>query len=243
MNIFIEISLALSFFVFGYLIGSIPTGVIIGKTFFHKDPRDYGSKGSGGTNSSRVLGKKVGVIVIVLDILKTLLVFWTCWLITFLLVKNNIVKLWDNGILYVWLSVFCCAIGHCYPLYINFKGGKAVACYMGLTGGSSWLMFCLDFIVFFSIYKIGKKKNIVSFASIISSAILTTIIWLLVLLHYLNVLPNFLMWDFGFSQFLFFTWEYALVTTLTFLLLTFRHRENIARLRKGEEKKYNLFGK
>ena len=65
----------------GYIFGSIPTSIVIGKVFFHQDPRDYGSKNAGGTNSGRLWGKKVGFIVIVLDMIKTIAPIWICWAI------------------------------------------------------------------------------------------------------------------------------------------------------------------
>ncbi len=243
MGVWINIGLAIAFLIFGYLIGSIPTGVIIGKLFFHKDPRSYGSHGSGGTNSSRVLGKKVGAIVITLDITKTVMTFWVCWAILAFSGIQASTDLWDSGTLYLWLSVLGCAIGHCYPLYIGFKGGKAVACFMGATGGGSWLMFALDFIVFFSVYKIGKRKNVVSFASIISSSILLLIVWIAAVLNLCGLKTAVLMWDFGATKTLYLGWEAALVTTLIYILLVWRHHENIVRLKNGTEQKYNLFGK
>lgn len=243
MVILANIGICLAFLVFGYLIGSIPTGVIIGKTFFHTDPRLYGSHGSGGTNSSRVLGKKVGVVVITLDILKTLMVFWICWAILRYSGIKNLIALWDEGVFYLWLSLFGCSIGHCYPIYIGFKGGKAVACFMGSTGGTSWLMFALDFIVFFLVYKIGKRKNLVSFASIISSSILLLVIWTCAILNGCGFSTSILMWDFGITQSVWLGWEEATVITSIFLLLLWRHHENIARLKSGTEKRYNLFGK
>ncbi len=234
---------ALSLALFGYLIGSIPNGVIIGKLFFNKDPRDEGSHGSGGTNSSRVLGKKVGVVVIILDILKTVVVLWAAYAIVAFSPLKEVISLWDEGIFYVWLAVFFSAIGHCYPVYIGFKGGKAVACFMGSTGGASYLLFLLDFIVFFSVYKIGKKRNIVSFASIISCLILTLITWILVIVDGYGCDLSFLSYNAGLALVISPSWEEGLFTTLIAFLLIFRHRENIERLKGNTEKAYNLFGK
>ena len=68
-NIWGNIAVAVVCFLFGYLLGGIPNGVVIGKVFFHKDPRDYGSHNSGGTNSGRVFGKWIGILVIGLDMI------------------------------------------------------------------------------------------------------------------------------------------------------------------------------
>src|SRR5574344_2208776 len=102
MEVFLNIVIALVCMLFGYFIGAIPNGVLLGRLFFKKDPRDYGSHASGGTNASRVLGKKAGLIVILLDILKCAIAFWTVYaVITFSGLKQQ-VHLFDNGILYIW---------------------------------------------------------------------------------------------------------------------------------------------
>ena len=80
MNIyFVNILLGIGSIVLGYLFGSIPNGVIIGRLFFHKDPRDYGSHNSGGTNVGRVLSKRAGVATIILDMLKIILPIYVTW--------------------------------------------------------------------------------------------------------------------------------------------------------------------
>ena len=83
MNInIVNIVTALAAALLGYFVGAIPTGIIIGKVFFHKDIREYGSGNSGGTNAGRVLGKKIGLLVIILDMLKSVLVVYVVWAIT-----------------------------------------------------------------------------------------------------------------------------------------------------------------
>ena len=86
MNILVINILAVLFcLILGYLFGSIPTAVVIGKVFFHKDPRDYGSHNAGGTNAGRLFGKKIGFLVIVLDMLKTIApMYLVCVLLTFI---------------------------------------------------------------------------------------------------------------------------------------------------------------
>lgn len=98
--------------IIGYLIGSIPWGVVIGKIFYHKDIREYGSGNSGGTNAGRVLGRPIGIIVILLDALKALIV---------MIIVNKISPGYEQ---YAGLAV---CIGHCFPIFAGFKGGKAVA--------------------------------------------------------------------------------------------------------------------
>ena len=97
--------------IIGYLIGSVPWGLVIGKVFYHKDIREYGSGNLGGTNAARVLGTPVGILVILLDALKAFLV----------MSLNHYIA---PGIeQYCGLAV---CIGHCFPIFANFKGGKAV---------------------------------------------------------------------------------------------------------------------
>ena len=102
--------------ILGYLIGSIPWALVIGKLFFKKDIRNYGSGNLGGSNAGRVLGGPIGVIVIVLDALKAFLVMTLCNYLT------------PEAVLYSGLAA---VIGHCYPIFANYRGGKGVACAYG----------------------------------------------------------------------------------------------------------------
>jgi glycerol-3-phosphate acyltransferase PlsY len=77
----INVITALVVLLYGYLWGSIQNGVLIGKIFFKKDPRDFGSHNSGGTNSGRLFGEKIGLLVIFLDMVKGLIAFWSVWAI------------------------------------------------------------------------------------------------------------------------------------------------------------------
>lgn len=119
----------------GYLFGSIPNGVIVGRLLFHKDPREFGSKNSGGTNVARTMGRRYGVLVIFLDMLKALAPIFVTWaILTFTPLEQYMH--WGAQVGYTtiggaktwyWLAGLFAAIGHCWPLYIRFKGGKAVA--------------------------------------------------------------------------------------------------------------------
>ena len=106
--------------ILGYLFGSIPWALIIGKVFYKKDVREYGSHNLGGTNAIRTLGIVPGVCVIILDSCKAL--FFT-----------YIVSLYDINLIPI-CGLFVC-LGHCYPIFANFKGGKAVACSLGYVLG------------------------------------------------------------------------------------------------------------
>src|SRR5574344_2692433 len=168
-NVLENIAIGLVCFLFGYFLGGIANGVVIGKVFFHKDPRDYGSHNSGGTNCGRVFDKWIGILVIALDMMKCMIVFWSVWAVLRFSGLRGAISLFDDGVFYNWLAPLGAAIGHCYPIYLHFKGGKAVACYMGLLGGTSWLSFILCWLSFMPLF-LGKK--IVSIASLISSGFL-----------------------------------------------------------------------
>ncbi len=225
----------------GYLFGSIPSGVIIGKVFFHKDPRDYYSHNSGGTNSGRVFGKKIGVTVIILDMIKTALPIYAIWAtLTFSGLRDFMV--WSNGYdaapLYYWMAGLAAAIGHCWPIYIHFKGGKAVSCYMGTNIMTSWVEFLFAGVTYLII---AGKKKIISLASIVTSIVGTVTAWVMFILA-LTIKTNtpldlFYSWGFGFLPLFHFGWEFALVDTLIAPLLIFRHRANIKRLKEGTEAK------
>ena len=125
-----------------YLLGSIPWALVIGKVFYGKDIRLEGSGNLGGTNAGRVLGKKAGVSVIVLDALKGLIA---------MLIANMIAP---ETIIYAGLA---CCIGHCFPVFANFKGGKAVATSFGYLLGISTLVthnWLLQFVAIVSLFMI-----------------------------------------------------------------------------------------
>ena len=237
MNILLNVGIALACIIWGFLFGSIPTGVIVGKVFFGIDPRDYGSHNSGGTNSGRVLGKKVGILVMVLDIAKTVLAFWTMWL--FLRFGPiDLAELWDNGIFYNYLVCAAAAFGHCFSPFLKFKGGKAVACFMAIFGGSSWLGFIISLAVFFIIFLVVFKK-VMSKASLLSGAVLILVSGIFCLLRLIpgaDSVLNIFLWDFGIVGGVCFGWEMIVVEVVVYTLLVIRHASNIERIKKGEEK-------
>ena len=113
---FIEVLVTIIAIAVGYIVGSIPWALIIGKVFYKKDIREYGSGNLGGTNAGRVLGAKAGMAVIVLDALKALI---------YMIVLSFIAP---YSIAY---GGFACIVGHCFPVFANFRGGKGVATAFG----------------------------------------------------------------------------------------------------------------
>ena len=152
----------------GYLIGAVPFAFVIGKVFFHVDVRQHGSGNPGGSNTGRVLGKKAGLAVMTLDILKVTLVVFLATLIS-----NHP---WAVGI-----GAVSASVGHCYPVFLRFRGGKAVATLYGFLFGM-WvclgyppLTFFLPLVTFLVVLYLFK---IVSLSSILSSVGAVVYLWL-----------------------------------------------------------------
>ena len=148
----------------GYLLGSIPFALVIGKVFYNTDIRNYGSKNLGGSNAGRVLGKKAGLAVMTMDILKvTMAIFITSLFVTK-----------DTSMIIAGLAA---ATGHCFPIFAHFKGGKAVATMYGflfgmaLIGGYGFGIFFFPLVVFLLILYIGKIVALASVGSAIANTI------------------------------------------------------------------------
>ncbi|RIW38376.1 glycerol-3-phosphate 1-O-acyltransferase PlsY [Bacillus salacetis] len=134
--------------VLAYLLGSIPSGLIIGKAFFGKDIREHGSGNLGGTNSFRTLGVKAGMIVTIMDILK----------------GTAAVLLPDlfGSDLHMLIAGVAAVIGHMYPVFANFRGGKAVATSGGVLLGYVPVLFILLLVVFFVFLFLTKYVSLSS---------------------------------------------------------------------------------
>ena len=118
MNILIYLLLILM----GYLYGSIPFALVIGKLFYHTDVRNSGSGNLGGTNAGRVLGKKAGLSVIILDASKCCIS---------ILIAGTVAKYMKFDMNIIYPCALACVIGHCYPIFAGFRGGKAVSVAIG----------------------------------------------------------------------------------------------------------------
>jgi acyl phosphate:glycerol-3-phosphate acyltransferase len=116
------------FIILAYLIGSIPTALIISKKYFAIDIRDYGSGNMGATNTFRVLGKRYGTIVMICDILKGMIATGLYILIPYYLHNVNGMER-TNFMIGLGLSA---VLGHVFPIWANFKGGKGVATLFGM---------------------------------------------------------------------------------------------------------------
>ena len=178
-----------------YLFGSIPFGLLLTKFFLKKDIREIGSGNIGATNVLRAGNKILGYSTLVLDILKAVL-------------PILYIKFFMNDYLYISaLSIF---IGHVFPIWLKFKGGKGVATYLGVVLALSFnlaLVFSVSWLIVFSLTKYS------SLSSILGS---------------LNVFLFSFFSDKILSDFIFF---------IFFIIVVFTHRENILRLKNKTETK------
>ena len=189
--------------VFGYLFGSIPFALIIGKVFYKTDIRTKGSGNLGGTNAGRVLGKTAGISVTVFDVLKATIA---------------ILIVYQFAPQYAALAGVFAAIGHSYPIFAQFKGGKAVSTAAGYLLGAAIivnqviLLFIVPASLFFLILKLTKYASL---ASMVAATIS-------IFIAYFATGGDWI-----------FTLNFILIDILVF----YRHRANIKRLMNGTEGK------
>ena len=186
----------------GYLYGSIPFALVIGKVFYNTDVRESGSGNLGGTNAGRVLGKKAGISVIVLDALKAVIIFY---LSSYLSLKFNL----NPDIKY--LAGLACIFGHCYPIFAEFRGGKAVSTSLGYFLCIEPLYAVVAIVVFLLVLKISKY---VSLSSISTALIVLCITPLLAV----SITAKLCM-------------------LVAVILLVYRHKDNIKRIKNQTESK------
>ncbi|HLR08062.1 MAG TPA: glycerol-3-phosphate 1-O-acyltransferase PlsY [Bacillota bacterium] len=179
-----------------YLLGSIPSALLIGKAAYGIDVRKHGSGNMGATNAFRVLGKKAGAIVTATDILKGT-------------ISTLLPILFQADVHPLIIGLFA-VLGHTYPLFAKFKGGKAVATSGGIILGIYPLLFILMVVTFFLALYISKY---VSLASMITGVV--------------TVILSFLIGDL----------LLIIITTVLTLFVLYRHKENIKRIKNKTEPK------
>lgn len=196
-----------------YLLGSIPTAVWIGKIFFKIDVREHGSGNAGATNTLRTLGKPAGFSVLFIDFAKGFAAASLVYL-------NSTPPMSDTEELNMKMLLGAFAvIGHVYPVFAGFKGGKGIATLVGvITAMSGWLaLFC--FVTFVIVVSISKYISLGSMLSAILSPIYVGLI-------YAWQQPTFLYFCIGIA-----------------ILVVYTHRANIGRLRAGNESKFSFNNK
>jgi len=183
--------------VYSYLLGSIPFGLVLTKIFLKKDIREIGSGNIGTTNVLRTGKKSLAVTTLMLDLLKG----YFSIIIT--------VTYFENLISY---SSLICFIGHIFPIWLKFKGGKGVATYLGVILALSYkffLIFGITWLVLSFLFRYA------SLSSIISSLIVFVYSY-----FYIN--------------------NFSLILFIFFVIIVYTHRENIVRLKNSEESKIKL---
>ncbi|MEB7771018.1 glycerol-3-phosphate 1-O-acyltransferase PlsY [Kurthia gibsonii] len=189
--------------ILAYLIGSIPSGLWIGQLFYKTDIRQHGSGNLGATNTFRVLGKKAGAVVTVMDILKGTL---ATLLPTFAILSNSHVHPLVAGVIAV--------VGHMFPIFAKFRGGKAVATSAGVLLGYHWPIFVILLIAFLLCLKAFKMVSLASmFAAVVA---------FIYGLTYAVLDQEYLL--------------FAVVIALATFVI-YRHRANIKRIKEGTEPK------
>ena len=185
--------------ILSYLLGSIPFGYLLTKFFLKKDIRDVGSGNIGATNALRSGNKLIGYLTLIFDIGKAV--------IPVLFVKINYPEL-------IFLSSLCAFLGHVFPLWLKFKGGKGVATYLGILFVINISYGIIFITIWLFIYFLSKYSSL--------SSILATL-----------SIPIFLVISKNFSEVSFFV--------IMFVLIFFTHRENIKRLKNKEEKETKIY--
>lgn len=206
----------MNFTVFGliaYLLGSIPTAVWVGKTYYGIDVRQHGSNNAGATNTFRVLGKKPGIVVLLIDVLKGALAV----LLPYFVLKNQ----WSvSEVIEVQLIAAIMAIvGHVFPIFAQFKGGKGVATSLGVIVGIHPPAAGICLLIFLLVF--------ITFKYVSLGAIVTAIAFPLLIVFYFKVDS---LWLQAFS-------------IVLGSVVVFTHKKNIKRLINREESKMNLFKK
>ena len=184
--------------IFSYLLGSIPFGLILTKLFLKKDIRNIGSGNIGATNVLRSGNKLIGYLTLFFDILKAV--------IPVVYIKLNYPDL-------IYISSLSVFLGHVFPIWLKFKGGKGVATYVGILFSINLIfgfIFCISWLLVFLLSKYSSLSSLVASLSV----------------------PLFLFFTNG-EQIIFFI--------ILFVLIFYTHRENIKRLKNKEESKSNIY--
>ena len=185
--------------IISYLMGSIPFGLILTRVFLKKDIRDIGSGNIGATNALRTGNKLIGYTTLILDISKAI--------IPVIYVKINFPEL-------IFIASLCAFLGHVFPIWLKFKGGKGVATYVGILFSINILLgtiFIISWIVIFILTKYSSLSSIIGAISI----------------------PLYFLLTGQSNNVIFFI--------IMFVLIFFTHRENIKRLKNKEESKTKIY--
>lgn len=200
--------------VIGYLFGLFQTGYLYGM-HNHIDIRKYGSGNAGTTNALRVMGKKAGLIVLLGDAMKAVLA--VC-LVRYIFRAN------PNADLFALLAGLGATLGHNFPFYLNFKGGKGIACMAGIIIAFDWRLFIIELVLFVGVVFLTRY---VSLGSILVS------ISFCALISYFAWKGSYILEPKRLTEFI-------LVAVILMLMALERHHANIGRLLSGTENKLHF---
>ena len=184
--------------ILSYLMGSIPFGFILTKIFLKKDIRDIGSGNIGATNALRTGNKSLGYGTLFLDVIKAV--------IPVIYVKLNYSD-------YIFIASLCTFLGHIFPIWLKFKGGKGVATYVGILFSINLTIGFVFIGVWFFTFLISKYSSLSSLFGSLS-------------------VPIYLF---------FFTSQNLVFFSIMFILILYTHRENVKRLKNKEESKTKIY--
>ena len=184
--------------ILSYLMGSVPFGFILTKVFLKKDIRDIGSGNIGATNALRAGNKSLGYGTLFLDIIKAI--------IPVVYVKLNYPD-------YIFIASLCVFLGHIFPIWLKFKGGKGVATYVGILFSINLTIGFVFIGVWFFTFLISKYSSLSSLSASLS-------------------IPIYLF---------FFTNQNLVFFSIMFILIFYTHRENVKRLKNKEENKTKIY--
>lgn len=189
-------------FMAAYLLGSINTAILVSKLMYHDDIRNYGSGNAGFTNIMRIYGKKAAVITFVGDIAKTLVAVMIGWCVF--------------GYFGAYITGFACFIGHIFPIFYRFRGGKGVLCFATILFMLDWRIFCILFALFIALV---VSTKFISLGSVIGSM----------------AYPLFLykMNDTGLATL-------NMIAMLFAAIIVLKHIPNIKRIMNGTESKFSF---
>jgi len=214
-----DLNVVLFFCLLSYLLGSIPTSVWLGKAYFGIDVRSQGSGNAGATNTLRTLGKKAGLFVLIVDFLKGFSAA------NLMMLQDTITKAsGDQREMYLTYQLIFgsfAVLGHIFPLFAKFKGGKGIATLVGLVLAVDYQMALLLILTF--IIVVGFTQY-VSLGSILAGILSPFYVYFLYNKSKFTQQPNFILFCAVFA---------------TLVIVT--HRKNIVRMVKGKENKTRLF--
>ncbi len=205
VNLYVFIAIASLLIIGAYLLGSVNFAIYISKAAYHKDIRDYGSKNAGMTNMMRTFGTKAAAMVLLGDIMKAVISVTLSMLIC--------------GIDVAYIAGIACMIGHCFPVFYKFRGGKGFATAAGMVLAAEPLVFLICLIIFVLI--------VVATKFISAGSIMAALFFPLVLSMIYRGIG-------GISLIM------AICAVFLAFFILFNHRANIARILKGEEKKFRF---